>query len=158
MDGMASHILTSTIDANILNSLPVPNIEFGEQHMARDIYGFLRLHYGSGDYNSIINVETRLRKLFCGSGPGSITVQEYITTYRLLTNEMHAAGYPLPPQQILQLFADGLPTTFAFVSLWQSIYFSLDEPNDNHLLSIESVYAQAKVINDMSRRLNVNTN
>lgn len=118
MDGIVSHILTSTIDTN---SLPIPNIELGEQRTARDIYSFLRLHYGSGDYNSIINVETRLRRLFCGSGPGSISVQEYVTTYRLLTNEMHAAGYPLPPRQVLQLFADGLPRKFLRLRLLATV-------------------------------------
>jgi hypothetical protein len=81
MDGIVSHILTSAIDTSILNSLPILNIELGEQRTAHDIYGFLCLHYGSGDYNSIINIETRLRRLFCSSGPGSISIQEYITTY-----------------------------------------------------------------------------
>jgi len=153
MDGIASHILCSTIDASILNCLPVPNARLGEHRTARDVYTFLRQHYGSGDYNSVVNIKFKLCALSCGTGPGQVTVQEYITAYRLYTNEMGSAGYPMPPHQLLQLFADGLPNNAAFANLCQSIYISLDEPDDMRLTPIEEIYGRTKVIDDTSQRL-----
>ena len=61
MDGIASHILCSTIDMAILNSLPMPNIHLGERRTACNVYAFLRQHYGSGDYNSVTNIEAKLK-------------------------------------------------------------------------------------------------
>jgi len=81
MDGIASHILCSTIHTAILNSLPMPNIRLSEHRTARSIYAFLRQHYGSGDYNSVANIESKLRLLSCGNGTGFVSVQDYISTY-----------------------------------------------------------------------------
>ena len=155
MDGIASHILCSTIESSILNSLPIPNSRLGERRTARDIYTFLQHHYGSGNYNSVANVETKLRAIACGTGTDLITVQEYITTYRLYANEMSSAGYPMLPRQLLQLFADGLPNNALYTNLRQMIYFSLDEPDDVRLISMEEVYGRAKVIDDTSRRMHL---
>jgi hypothetical protein len=153
MDGIASHVLCSTIEASILNSLPIPNVRLGERRTARDIYTFLRHHYGCGDYNSVANIELKLRSLSCGVGTGYVTVQEYITAYRLYTNEMDSAGYPMPPRQLLQLFADGLPNNAVFANLRQSIYISLNEPDDMRLVPMEDIYGRARVIDDITHRL-----
>jgi hypothetical protein len=48
-------------DTAILNSLPMPNVRLGERRTARSVYAFLRQHYGSGDYNSVANIETKLQ-------------------------------------------------------------------------------------------------
>jgi len=153
MDGIASHILCSTIDASILNSIPTPNARLGECRTARDVYDFLRQHYGSGDYNSVANLESKLRALSCGTGSGCVTVQDYITAYRLYTNEMGSAGYPMPPRQLLQLFADGLPNNAVFSNLRQSIYISLNEPDDLRLVPMEDIYSRTTVIDDTMQRL-----
>ena len=153
MDGLASHILCSTIDMAILNSLPMPNVRLGERRTARSVYAFLRQHYGSGDYNSVANIETKLRALSCGNGTGFVSVHDYISTYRLYTNEMSSAGYPMPPRQLLQLFADGLPNNVVFSNIRQYIYISLDEMNDHHLPTMEHIYARTRIIDDTSARL-----
>jgi transposase InsO family protein len=153
MDGIASHILCSTVDAAILNSLPMPNTRLGERRTARNVYAFLRQHYGSGDYNSVANIEFKLRTLSCGNGAGYVSVQDYISLYRLYTNEMSSAGYPMPPRQLLQLFADGLPNNAIFSNLRQSTYISLDETDDLRLPTMEQTYARARIIDDTSQRL-----
>jgi hypothetical protein len=153
MDGLASHILCSTIDTAILNSLPMPNVRLGERRTARSVYAFLRQHYGSGDYNSVANIETKLRALSCGNGTGFVSVHDYISTYRLYTNEMSSAGYPMPPRQLLQLFADGLPNNVVFSNIRQYIYISLDETDDHHLPTMEHIYARTRIIDDTSARL-----
>jgi len=81
MDGIASHILCSMINTAILNSLPMPNIRLGEHRTARDVYAFLCQHYGSGDYTSVANIETKLRAFRCGNGTDFVSVHDYISTY-----------------------------------------------------------------------------
>jgi len=155
MDGIASHILCSTIDTAILNSLPMPNTRLGKRRTARSVYTFLRQPYGSGDYNSVVNIEFKLRALSCSNGTGFVSVHDYISTYRLYTNEMSSAGYPMPPRQLLQLFADGLPNNAIFSNLRQHIYISLDETDDLRLPTMEHIYARTRVINNTSQCLHL---
>ena len=153
MDGIASHILCSTINAAILNSLPMPNTRLNERRTAHNVYAFLRQHYGSGDYNSVVNVEFKLCALSCSNSAGGLSVQDYILTYRLYTNKMSSASYLMLPHQLLQLFADGLPNNATFSNLRQSTYISLDEPDDLRLPTMEDTYAHARIIDDTSQRL-----
>ena len=60
MDRIASHILCLIIDTVILNSLLMSNICLSERRTACSIYAFLHQHYGSGDYNSVANIEFKL--------------------------------------------------------------------------------------------------
>ena len=107
-----------------------PDAQLSKCRTACDIYDFLWQHYGSGDYNSVANLESKLCALSCGTGSGYVMVQDYIMVYQLYTNEMGSAGYPMPPHQLLQLFIDGLPNNAVFTNFCQSIYISLNELDD----------------------------
>ena len=100
-----------------------------------------------------MNIEFKLRALSCGTGTSYVMVQEYVTAYRLYTNKMSSAGYPMPPHQLLQIFADGLPNNAIFANLRQSIYISLNEPDDLLLTPMEDIYSCTKIIDDTSQRL-----
>ena len=66
---------------------------------------------------------------------------------------MSSAGYPMPPRQLLQLFADGLPNNVVFSNIRQYIYISLDETDDHHLPTMEHIYARTRIIDDTSAHL-----
>jgi len=59
----------------------------------------------------------------------------------------------MPPRQLLQLFADGLPNNMVFSNLRQYIYISLDETDDHRLPTMEHIYACTRIIDDTSLRL-----
>lgn len=117
MDGIASHILCSTIDTAILNSLPMPNICLGKHRTAHSMYTFLCQHYSSRDYNSVMNIKTKLRSLSCSNSTSFVSVHDYISTYRLYMNEMNLAGYPIPSHQLRQLFTDTLLNNIVFSNI-----------------------------------------
>ena len=54
---------------------------------------------------------------------------------------MEAAGYPPGIQQVLSMFIDGLPTTIiSYITLYDNIMVSLNEPNDSVLPSIQQIF------------------
>ena len=59
----------------------------------------------------------------------------------------------MPPRQLLQLFADGLPNNLVFSNIRQHIYLSLDETDDQRLPTMENIYARTRIIEDTSTRL-----
>ncbi|PPQ82886.1 hypothetical protein CVT26_007527 [Gymnopilus dilepis] len=154
-DGIAAHILLSRLADSVTNSIPAPNQRLGQRRSARDIYTVLRLIYGIGDYNSAMTLENKIRALTCGatSTSSTLSVPDYIASFRLHTNQMSAAGYPLPPRQLLQLFADGLPKGNSYSNLRDSIYISLNEPDNRLLPSLETAFDRARIIDDTIQRL-----
>ena len=56
----------------------------------------------------------------------------------------------MPPHQLLQLFADGLPNNVIFSNIRQYIYILLNETDDHHLLTMEHIYAHTRIIDDTS--------
>jgi hypothetical protein len=59
----------------------------------------------------------------------------------------------MPPRQLLQLFADGLPNNVIFSNIRQYTYISLDETDDHRLPTMEHIYARTRIIDDTSQRL-----
>jgi len=100
-----------------------------------------------------VNIEFKLHALSCSNGASGLSVQDFISTYRLYTNKMSSASYPMPPCQLLQLFTDGLPSNATFSNLCQSTYISLDEPDDLRLPTMEDTYTCARIIDDTSQCL-----
>jgi hypothetical protein len=122
--------------------------------------GQLATYMHSSDSITAPATTTQLQMLNSSFTPSHVVtvlaVSQYKTTYRhtsLYTNEMSSAGYPMPPRQLLQLFADGLPNNATFSNLRQSTYISLDEPDDLRLPTMEDTYARARIIDDTSQRL-----
>ena len=93
-DKVASYILTSRLSPTALGSIPIVNSQLGQHRSARTIYTTLKNNYGAGDYSAVMAIETRLRRLRCIPARGGVRVAEYISTWRMLYNQMEAAGYP----------------------------------------------------------------
>ncbi|PPQ89317.1 hypothetical protein CVT25_000121 [Psilocybe cyanescens] len=141
-DGQVQHILTSCLDMMVLASIPqtIPNT--GQRQSSCDIYAWLCILYSAGDYHSAMNIEMKLHNLECRSmtSPQGLPLQDYIATWRSSTTQMLAAGYPLPPHQLLQLFVNGLPNNvLAFIPLQNEVLVRLNNSDDNSLPTLEDV-------------------
>ena len=142
-DGLDSHILTSCLSSSILGSLPIANERMGHRWSARTVYINLRHQYGAGDYSAVILIEAHLRQLRCLPTRGGVRVPEFVTTWRISINQMEAAGFLPGTCQLLAIFADGLPNnTVAFINLYDLIILSLNEPNEQLLPNIHSLFDQ----------------
>ena len=136
-DGIASHVLTSRLSSSVLGSLPIANERMGQHRSARTVYFTLRHQYGAGDYSSVMIIEAHLRQLRCLPSRGGVRVGDFINTWHVSVNQMEAAGFLPGPQQLLSIFADGLPNnTVAFINLYDSIISSLNEPDESSLPTI----------------------
>ena len=71
---------------------------------------------------------------------------------------MEAAGYPPSIWQALSMFIDGLPTTIvSYITLYDNIMVSLNEPNDSLLPSIQQIFGHVTRIDgniNRTRQLN----
>ena len=86
-------------------------------------------------------IEARLRQLRCLPTRGGVRVLEFVTTWHISINQMEAAGFLPGTRQLLAIFADGLPNnTVAFINLYDSIISSLNEPNEQLLPNIHSLF------------------
>src|SRR5271168_4701680 len=140
-DGLASHILTSRLSPSVLGSLPIPNERMGQRRSARTVYLTLWHQYGAGDYSAVMVIEARLRQLRCLPTRGGTRVPDFISTWRVSINQMEAAGFLPGSRQLLSMFADGLPTnTVAFVNLYDSIMFSLNDSDDRSLPNLQHLF------------------
>ena len=136
-DKVAAYILTSRLSPHVLATIPIVNSQLGQRRSARTIYSTLKNNYGAGDYSAVMAIETRLRQLKCMPARGGVRVLDYVSTWRMLYNQMEAAGYPLSIRQTLTMFIDGLPTNVvSYITLYDNIMVSLNEPNDSLLPNI----------------------
>jgi hypothetical protein len=59
----------------------------------------------------------------------------------MLYNQMDAAGYPLSAFQMLTMFFDGQPTNIvSYITLYDNIMVSLNEPDDSLLPNIHHLF------------------
>ena len=139
----------------------------GQRRSARTVYIALRHQYGAGDYSAVMIIEARLRQLRCLPTRGGVRVTEFITTWRILVNQMEAAGFLPGIRQLLSIFADGLPTnTVAFINLYDHIISSLNEPHEQSLpnihflfdrtMQIENNIQRNRILNPIARRTQPN--
>lgn len=153
-DGIASHVLTSRLSSSVLGSLPIANERMGQHRSARTVYFTLRHQYGAGDYSSVMIIEAHLRQLRCLPSRGGVRVGDFINTWHVSVNQMEAAGFLPGPQQLLSIFADGLPNnTVAFINLYDSIISSLNEPDESSLPTIYYLFERATIIENNVQRL-----
>ena len=140
-DKVASYILTSRLSQSVLGTIPIANSQLGQRRSARTIYATLKNNYGAGDYSAVLAIETRLRRLRCLPARGGVRIPDYVSTWRMLYNQMEAAGYPPSARQTLAMFIDGLPTTIvSYITLYDNIMISLNEPNDSLLPNIHHLF------------------
>lgn len=66
---------------------------------------------------------------------------DYVSTWHILYNQMEAAGYPPTTRQALTMFIDRLPTDIvSFITLYNNIMISLNEPNNSLLPNIHHLF------------------
>lgn len=66
-----------------------------------------------------------------------VCVLDYISTWYILYNQMEATEYPSTACQTLTMFIDGLPMNIvSYITLYDNIMVSLNEPNDSLLPNI----------------------
>jgi hypothetical protein len=86
-------------------------------------------------------IEARLRQLRCLPTHGGVRVADFISTWHVSINQMEAAGFLPGLQQLLSVFADGLPNnTVAFINLYDNIMLCLNDPDDNTLQNIHHIF------------------
>ena len=127
-DGIASHILTTRLSADVNSSVPLPNERAGERRSARFIYETLRRLYGCGDFASAAVVEEKLRGLRCASMSG---ISQFMITWRAGINLMQSAGHLPSNRNLLLQFVDGLPVRHngSLTMLRDSVVQSLNGPD-----------------------------
>ena len=140
-DKVAAHVLTSRLSPSVLGTIPIANSQLGQRRSARTIYATLRNNYGAGDYSAVMAIEARLRRLRCLPTRGGVRIPDYVSTWRMLYNQMEAAGYPPSARQTLTMFIDGLPMNIvSFITLYDNVMISLNEPNDSLLPNIHQLF------------------
>ena len=147
-DKVAAYILTSRLSPSVLGTIPIANSQLGQCRSARNIYVTLKNNYGAGNYSAVMAIETCLCRLRCLPTRGGVRIPDYVTTWRMLYNQMEAAGYPPSTRQALTMFIDGLPTNIvSYITLYDNIMISLNEPNDSLLLNIYQLFDHVTRIN-----------
>jgi hypothetical protein len=140
-DKVAAHILTSCLSPAALETIPIANSQLGQRRSARTIYATLKNNYGAGDYSAVVAIEVQLQRLKCLPARGGVRVQDYVSIWRVLYNQMEAAGYPPTARQTLTMFIDGLPTNVvSYITLYDNVMVSLNEPNDSLLHNIYQLF------------------
>ena len=98
-------------------------------------------------------IEARLRQLRCLPTRGGVRVSDYINTWRVSINQMEAAGFLPGTRQLLSIFADGLPNnTVAFITLYDNIMLSLNDPFDQSLPNIHQLFDRTTNIDNSIQR------
>ena len=140
-DKVATYILTSHLSPTVPGTLPIANSQLGQWQSARTIYTTLKNNYGAEDYSAVMAIKLQLCRLRCLPACGGVHVLDYISTWCVLYNQIEAAGYPPMARQTVTMFIDGLPTNIvSYITLYNNIMVSLNEPNDSLLPNIHHLF------------------
>jgi len=156
LDGIASHVLTTRLSADVNSSIPLPNERAGERRSACFVYETLRRLYGCGDFASATVVEEKLRGLRCTSLLG---ISQFMITWRSGINLMQSAGHLPSNRNLLLQFVDGLPVRHngSLTVLRDSVIQSLNGP-DIGLPPLWDIFQRVKTISSDYDRTRLRTN
>ena len=130
----------SAKDCGTPRTVTLRSLRSRRSHTRRTAFGFWVLLLCT-ELIRRLSAYQHLRQLRCLPIRGGVHVPEFVTTWRISINQMEVAGFLPGTRHLLAIFADRLPNnTVTFINLYDLIISSLNEPNEQLLPNIHSLF------------------